>query len=123
MRLATDEEGLSKEVAMALSQEMLYDLDSGRSARYIDVTSGGAPPEEEALIRAMQPSQEQSEAVPEEPEPAVPPSDPPSVAPSLPSGDSADGRVESPPGTVAISPVEAPGLTPSVRPRGGHLFS
>ena len=65
MRLATDEEGLSKEVAMALSQEMLDDVDSGRSARYIDVTSAAAPPAEEALIRAMQPSQEPPEAAPE----------------------------------------------------------
>ena len=43
MGLATDEEGLSKEVALALSQEMLDDVDSGRSARFIHVTSDGAP--------------------------------------------------------------------------------
>ena len=85
MRLATDEEGLSKEVALALSQEMLDDVDSGRSARFIDVTSDGAPPAEEVLIRAMEPLPELSEAVPEEPEPTVSPSDPPPEPPAPPS--------------------------------------
>ena len=65
LRLATEEEGLSKEVALALSQEMLDDVDSGRSARLIDVTSDGAPPAAEVLIRAMEPLPKLSKAVPE----------------------------------------------------------
>ena len=102
LRLATDEEGLSKEVALALSQEMLDDVDSGRSARFIDVTSDGAPPAEAVLIRAMEPLPELSEAVPEEPEPAAPPPEQILVAPSLHSGEPTDGRIESAPGIAAI---------------------
>ena len=109
MRLATDEEGLSKEVSMALSQEMLDDVDSGRSARFIDVTSDGAPPAEAVLIRAMEPSQDQPEAVPEEPEPAESPSDPPPEPSASPSGILADGDAGESPGTVAIAPAEASG--------------
>ena len=121
LRLATDEEGLSKEVALALSQEMLDDVDSGRSARFIDVTSDGAPPAEAVLIRAMEPSQDQPEAVPEEPEPAESPSDPPPEPFASPSGILADGEADESQGTVAIAPAEASGFTPSVRPRDDPL--
>ena len=107
LRLATDEEGLSKEVALALSQEMLDDVDSGRSARFIDVTSDGAPPAEAVPIRAMEPLPELSEAVPEEPEPMVSPSDPPPEPPAPPSGALADGEADGSSGTVAIVPAEA----------------
>ena len=65
MRLATEEEGLSKEVALALSQEMLDDVVSGRSARYIDVTSDGAPPVQEVRVLAREQLDEPPEAVPE----------------------------------------------------------
>ena len=51
MRMATDEEGLSKEVAMALSKEVLEDVESGRTARFVDVTSDGGPPADELLER------------------------------------------------------------------------
>ena len=37
MQLATEEGGLSKEVALALPPEMLEDVESGRSATYVDV--------------------------------------------------------------------------------------
>ena len=92
-------------------------MDSGRSARFIDVTSDGAPPAEAVLIRAMEPSTELSEAVPEEPEPAGSPSDPPPELPAPPSGALADGEAGEPRGAVAIAPAEASGLTPTVRPR------
>ena len=99
IRLATEEEGLSKEVALALSQEMLDDVDSGRSARFIDVTSDGAPPAEAVIARMVEPSQD----LPEEPEAAVPP-DAPSGSEAPPSGHSADGAGVDPPGTVAALP-------------------
>ena len=54
MRLATEDESLSKEVAMALSREMLDDVEAGRTARYVDVTSDGGPPAEEVLGRFAQ---------------------------------------------------------------------
>ena len=44
MRLATEEESLSKEVAMALPREMLDDVEAGRTARFVDVTSDGGLP-------------------------------------------------------------------------------
>ena len=110
MRLATEEEVLAKEVALALSQEMLDDVDSGRSARLIDVTSDGTPPAESVIARMVESSQD----LPEEPEAAVPP-DAPSGSDALPSGHSADGGGVDPPGTVAALPDAT--LTPSVRPR------
>ena len=115
LRLATEEEGLSKEVALALSQEMLDDVDSGRSARFIDVTSDGAPPAEAVLVRAMEPSHDQPEAAPEELDAAEIPPDLPPGPDAPPSGALADGGADDPQGTVAIAPDAF--LTPSVRPR------
>ena len=37
MRMATEEDSLSKEVAMALSREVLDDVESGKPARFVDV--------------------------------------------------------------------------------------
>ena len=93
MWLATDEEGLSKEVAMALSQEMLEDADSGRSARYVDVTSDGAPPTEEIISRLMEVPPDQAAVAAEEPEPVSSPPEPVAPSGSLPSGSPAYGTV------------------------------
>ena len=85
-------------------------MDSGRSARFIDVTSDGVPPAEAVIARMVEPSQDP----PEEPEAAVPP-DAPSGSDAPPSGQSADGGGVDPPGTVPALPDAT--LTPSVRPR------
>ena len=46
LRLATSEESLSKEVAMALSREALDEARSGRPARFVDLTQEENPPED-----------------------------------------------------------------------------
>ena len=71
MRIATDEESLSKEVAMALSKEVLEDVESGRTARFVDVTSDGGPPAEELLER-LAPAVPEPIAIESPPGPAQP---------------------------------------------------
>ena len=78
MRLATEEESLSNEVALALSRGMLDDVEAGRTARYVDVASDGGPPAEEVLGRFVQ-------AVAE---PVAVPGGPPERAASPPGSDS-----------------------------------
>ena len=75
MRLATDEESLSKEVAMAYP-EMLDDVESGRAARYVDVTSDGGPPADELLGGLVPLAPEPPPAASGPAGPAVPAEDP-----------------------------------------------
>ena len=87
---------------MALSREMLDDVEAGRTARYVDVTSGGGPPAQEVLGRFAQ-------AVPE-PEHADVPGDQPERVATPPRSES-----NIPASSTPNTPREVPQVSPLAR--------